>query len=330
MTEFVSKDMAIPLDDYMVTDPNLALEKWIPGAFSENLQVFNGVTYGLPSGDSPKVIWFNPDLFTEAGIMSPLEYEAEGEWNWDTFLEVALALTSGEGATKRFGYQTWMAREDTDNTMRSFGGGWTNLNATEVWATKPESIEGLQYLLDLYLVHKVAPLSQDEQAAGGGQQMFFTRRLAMFMSGIWEVYGLRQGQTPYDVAPMPEGPAGRFMSHAINSLVITRSSKHPDEAWQLLRFLKSPGMEKIMVQGEGFMPFQKASIPTFLENGDINNAQVFIDALEKGWGYPIAINVNGDKMDQVVWDAVGLALSEGRDAEWVVNEVAPKLEPLVG
>jgi multiple sugar transport system substrate-binding protein len=276
------------------------------------------------------VIWFNPDVFAEAGVETPLEYEARGEWDWDTFLEVVLALTSGEGATKRFGYSTWMARTDTDDVMRSFGGGWTNVEATEVLATKPESIEGLQYLLDLYLEHEACPLSQDIEAGGGGQQMFFTGRLAMYMSGVWEVYGLKQGETPYDVAPLPTGPAGRFMHFTPNAVAISRSAKNPDAAWELIRFMKSAGLEKIQVQGEGFCPFQKASVQTFLEQGFIPNAQVFIDAMEKGWGEGIAANVNIQKMNQVVGDALGLALSEGGTAESVVNEVAPQLEPLVG
>jgi hypothetical protein len=85
-----------------------------------------------------------------------------------------------------------------------------------------------------------------------------------------------------------------------------------------------------MVQGEGFMPFQKASVETFLSKGHIPSAQVFIDALEKGWAPPIPLNTNATQMDQVVGDALGIALSEGKDAAWVAAEVAPKLEPLVG
>lgn len=331
MAEFMNKGLLISLDNFMESDPNLSKDKWLPNVFMDKLQMLDGVTYGLPSGDSPKVIWYNADLFKEAGLKTPTEYEAAGEWNWETFLQVAQQLTKGEGAEKQYGYQTWMGRADTDDIMRSYGGGWTDQEVTKVTAKEDASIAGLQMILDLYLKDKAAPLSQELQAMGGGQQMFLTRRLAMFMSGIWEIYGLKQSKDiTFDVAPMPEGPAGRFMFNGANSLSIPKSCKYPNEAWELMRFLKSSGLEKMMVQGEAFMPFQKASVQTFLEKGYITSAQVFIDALEKGWAHPLPVNENGAKMDQVVGDALGLALSEGHDAAWVMDQVAPQLEGLVG
>lgn len=331
MPEFMSKKLLNDLDPFMANDPNLNKDKWLPNVFMDNLHIWEGVTYGLPSGDSPKVIWWNLDLFEDAGVKTPLEYEQEGAWNWENFHNTVLQLTKGEGATKQYGYQTWMGRADTDDVMRSFGGGWTDQEVTTVTATQPESIEGLQFLLDIYLKDKAAPLAQELEAMGGGQQMFMTNRLAMFMSGIWEVYGLRQAEgLRYDVAPMPEGPAGRFMFNGANALTIPVSTQYVDQAWKLLAFLKSPELEQRLVQGEAFMPFQKASVETFLTKGYIPSAQIFIDALEKGWAHPLPVNVNGARMDQAVGDALGLALSEGHDAQWVVDTVTPQLEELVG
>ncbi len=330
MAEFMSKALLADLDPFMANDPNLSMDKWLPNVFMNKMHTWEGVTYGLPSGDSPKVIWWNMDLFEQEGVKTPLEYEKEGAWNWDNFHQTVLQLTKGEGATKQYGYHTWMGRSDTDDLMRSFGGGWTNQEATEVTASDQKSIDGLQFILDIYLKDKAAPLSQQLEAMGGGQQMFMTNRLAMFMSGIWEVYGLRQAEgLRYDVAPMPMGEAGRFMFNGANALTIPTSTKHVDEAWELLAFLKSPELENKMVQGEAFMPFQKVNVETFLTKGYIPTAQVFIDALEKGWAHPLPINFNGAKMDQVVGDALGLALSEGHDAEWTVAEAAPKLAELV-
>jgi ABC-type glycerol-3-phosphate transport system substrate-binding protein len=44
------------------------------------------------------------------------------------------------------------------------------------------------------------------------------------------------------------------MYHAPNAVAIPRTTSDADAAWQLLSFLKSPDLEKVMVQGEGFMP----------------------------------------------------------------------------
>ncbi len=331
MYEFAHKGLLRPLDEYMATDPELAMDKWIEGAFQKNLQVFDGVIYGLPSGDSPKVIWFNPDIFAEVGVKTPLEWEAEGQWNWDNFLQTAVALTKGEGPTKRFGYGSELSRGDTHDVMRSFGGGWTNQDVTEIWCQKPESVQGLQFLFDVYLKYKAGPLWQELQGSGDPwREMFLGKRLAMFTSGVWQVYELKQSkEIKYDVAPLPMGPAGRFMYHSPNGMIIPVATKYPDEAWQVMRFLKSPGLERIMVQGEAFMPFQKASVETFLTKGYIPNAKLFIEALEKGWAPPLPMNENVAMMDQAIGESVGIGLSEGKDAKWVTDDAAPKLVPLL-
>jgi multiple sugar transport system substrate-binding protein len=153
----------------------------------------------------------------------------------------------------------------------------------------------------------------------------------MFHSGVWEIGTLGQDQTiVYDVAPLPQGPGGRFMFHKPNSLTIPSTTQNTDAAWELLRFMRGPEAEALWIQGNGMMPFLKDSIPLFLDKGKIPNAQLFIDALEKGWGHPLPVNENGARMDQAVTDALGLALSEGRDAAWVVGDVEPKLAELVG
>jgi hypothetical protein len=74
----------------------------------------------------------------------------------------------------------------------------------------------------------------------------------------------------------------------------------------------------------------KASVETFLTNGYIPNAQLFIDALEKGWGHPLPNNQNSAMIDQIIGDAIGLALSDGGTAQSVIDEVSPQLPPLVG
>ena len=48
------------------------------------------------------------------------------------------------------------------------------------------------------------------------------------------------GEMRWDVAPVPKGPEGRATRFATFDLCISKTTKHPEEAWELLKFLSSP------------------------------------------------------------------------------------------
>ena len=75
----------------------------------------SGALWGLPRDVSTFVLYLNKDLLAEAGAPDPIELAANGEWNWDSFVEVASAVRGlgsdiyGYGANAWWGpYGTWM------------------------------------------------------------------------------------------------------------------------------------------------------------------------------------------------------------------------------
>ena len=45
--------------------------------------------YAMPNNWSPQAIYFNKDLFTRQGLKTPDQYEKEGKWTFDTYLDLA-------------------------------------------------------------------------------------------------------------------------------------------------------------------------------------------------------------------------------------------------
>ncbi|NTU89941.1 MAG: extracellular solute-binding protein [Actinobacteria bacterium] len=62
--------------------------------------LFEYVRQGI--GES-HVIFYNKDWFDAAGVEYPPTNWDDTSWNWDAFVEKCKALTSGEGAEKKFG-----------------------------------------------------------------------------------------------------------------------------------------------------------------------------------------------------------------------------------
>ncbi|MBM3254427.1 MAG: extracellular solute-binding protein, partial [Candidatus Omnitrophica bacterium] len=114
------------------------------------------------------------------------------------------------------------------------------------------TIEGIKFYVDLIHKHKVAPAPLDLGNLGiGAQQLFISGRLAMFSSGIWETPILRKIKDfDWDVAMFPKGPTGmRGFGTGGSAYCILKTTKHPREAWEVIKCLA--GRESQIMLAEG-------------------------------------------------------------------------------
>lgn len=164
----------------------------------------DGKTYAVPFSTSPFFILYNADLFAAAGIETPEELVAEGNWNWDTFREASKAIKDETGV---WGYQTvdgggYDVRilHNLCPIIRSYGGdAWTNDG--EILINSPESVAAVQLFHDMvYDDGSVVP--------PGDQSNFFAGAAAMTAAQVSRVSNLAQADFAWGVAPMPSGPMG--------------------------------------------------------------------------------------------------------------------------
>ncbi|HYO88818.1 MAG TPA: extracellular solute-binding protein, partial [Candidatus Limnocylindrales bacterium] len=66
-----------------------------------------GALWGLPRDASAMALYYNADLFDEAGIPYPTERLANGEWNWDTFAADSAAINALGDEIYGFGMNNW-------------------------------------------------------------------------------------------------------------------------------------------------------------------------------------------------------------------------------
>lgn len=100
---FINKNLVIPINDYIdVKDKKLALD-------SMNATKYNGKYYGMDLKGSQFtqmfVIYYNKTMMESWGVeKTPTQLWNEGNWNWETFLELAQYMTGTKGGKSVTGF----------------------------------------------------------------------------------------------------------------------------------------------------------------------------------------------------------------------------------
>lgn len=65
--------------------------------------IYEVIVHAVPS----RMLWYNTKLFKAQALKTPADYYKEGNWNWDTFLDVAKKLTvdlNNDGVIDQYGF----------------------------------------------------------------------------------------------------------------------------------------------------------------------------------------------------------------------------------
>jgi sn-glycerol 3-phosphate transport system substrate-binding protein len=182
MYTLIDEDAIVPFDPLIKTAEDKAWLKSFYPAFMENSQT-GGKTWGIPFQRSTIVLYYNKEMFKEAGLDPNKPPET-----WTQMREYAQKLTKRDasGRVTQWGVQIpssgfpyWLfqglAIENGAQLMNAAG--------TQTYYDKPEVIGALQYWLDLINKYKVHPEGIVEW--GTTPKDFFEKKVAM----IWTTTG---------------------------------------------------------------------------------------------------------------------------------------------
>jgi len=212
--------------------------------------------YGLVRDDEGLTLAYNIDMFKKAGLPTPNEYAAKGQWNWNTFLTVARKLTLKHGS-QTVQYGTGPA--DYLDLLYLNGGSLFNGALSKIQIDTPQAIQAVQFDADLMQKYGVAPV---QTASAASPDYFGSQRVAMsWNAGPWLAPGYNQIQgLHWDIAPFPQAPGKPYRLPADNGAFFTISAKtpHPDEAYKLVRFMVTPTAQKLMAAALTTSPLLKS------------------------------------------------------------------------
>lgn len=270
---FMSKDRSFKLTDYYDT--------------VINAYKFRGKQAGLPVNFGAYVMHYNKTLFERAGRKLP-----DDTWTWDTFLDAAKALTrpSTDDTFGQYGFETRLHENVYSSWLWNAGGDLFSADGTKPLFDKPESIEGMQYLVDLLHRHRVAVAPEVIQKQTGANSPYGTNtfgqtgKVAMVFNAVYFLPTYRQSeglqQMEWDIAPIPKGPKGRTTTNPTAGVTMWSETKSPDATWAFMRYLVSEEASKTYVdmQIDG-LPVHKGAAEVLLRDSrPPKSKQIYIDA----------------------------------------------------
>ncbi len=234
-----------------------------------------GPLWGLPRDVSTFALYLNLDLLAEAGAEDPRELAANGEWTWDAFGEVGEAVAALGSDVKAYGANAWWGPYGV--WLNGAGGGFFNEARDACALDTPESIAGLEQLVDVY--------AKDNFAVAYGEDSeppFLAGNVGMFQNGRWATPNMRANANfDWDVVTLPDGPVPGGNWLFWGAYTVNAASEHPEEAWQVLYALTDPEVQKTVSELGANIPSRvgQQGIDDFMTFTPPENNQAFLDGL---------------------------------------------------
>ena len=265
---------------------------------------FQGRQYGLPQAWGASIIFYNKDLFEKYGVA----YN-DDTWTWDTFIDACKRLTrdlDGDGRMDMFGIQAINASSYAFIPIWAAGAEVLNEDKTKCIINTPEARRAFRWWAERWTKHKIQIESFAE--AGGGvvsipDQAFAEGKVGMYETGAYFAHNLRSfTKFRWGIAYMPICPftGKRSTRYYGDGYAIWSKSKHPKEAWELLKFLAGPVGQRMMAHLGRSVPARKsiAYSKYFIREDTSWDERRLVDAIKHAHLQPITPQYN--EFDNIV------------------------------
>ena len=277
--QFAARDVLEPIEDRVDDSDVFEQEDFYEEAM--NAFRFNDMLTCLPQNISSLVVYYNKDMFQEAGVAFPKE-----GWKWDDMVAAAKKLTkdsNGDGKPEVHGLGIEASLIRVAPFVWSNGGELVDNeeNPTHFTLDTPEAQVALERLLQLHVTDKVTP-GDEEVEAEDDETRFQNGRMAMVLSSRRATPTFRTIQKfDWDVAALPQHKEQAGILHS-DAYCLTKASDNKDAAWSFMEYALGPEGAPIVAKSGRTVPSLKsvAESEAFLDpTAKPANSQVFLDTI---------------------------------------------------
>lgn len=186
--------------------------------------------YWLPYGLDMQVLFYNADMFDEAGLDYPDE-----SWTWEDLRSAAAELTvSEDGRTSQYGLIAQNDFASGWNWIWQNGGQVLNEDRTGGAMSDPATVEALSFFNDLINEDGSVP-GPDVISDLGYTTAFTGQNAAMGIYGHYLIPTLEaEADFEWGTTVLPSGPVNRNSFASGAGYTLSSQTDHPEEAWALI------------------------------------------------------------------------------------------------
>lgn len=232
VARFASAGLILNLADIAAEDTEYSADNFYAGPMgflTTSVEEGTDALWGLPRDVSAFAIYYNADLFDEAG----LDYPGGDDWTWDRFTESASAISDLGDEVYGFGMNAWWA--NWGYFVNSAGSSFFNEDYTACGLNNENTVTGLETAASLFENEIAVPWGTDSEPP------FLAGTVGMFLNGRWATPGtIANADFNWNVAPLPIGPSGEATNWLFwGAYVVNANTENPEAAWELVSRLTS-------------------------------------------------------------------------------------------
>lgn len=257
LPEYAAKGALAPTTDFYADTTYMDTAPLAPAAVDASR--LDGINYGVPLNISPMMMYWNKDLFTQAGLDPE-----KPPTTWDEFAAMADDLTvddNGDGKPEI--YPIALPDHEGIATFQPLlwnnGGGVVSQDGTTSQLGDPATLEALAYWTDLVTQKKVSPIGL---GGADADKLFQTGKAALEIVGPWMTAGFEEAGLDFGVTRPFAGPTDNAVLADVTSLTVSASASPAKQkaAFTFFAYWNSVDGQATWANGSGF-PATRTDMP---------------------------------------------------------------------
>ncbi|MEM1170501.1 MAG: ABC transporter substrate-binding protein [Cyanobacteria bacterium P01_H01_bin.35] len=217
--------------------------------------IYQNKLYRMPLNSGGGMLYYRTDLLKKGGFKPP-----------NTFAEIIkISQELQKQRLVEWGY-VWQGKQYEGlsamfiEILEGYGGFWVNLETNEVGLDKPEAIAAVHFLRQT-ISQGISPPGVTTYAEEETRRLFESGN-TVFLRNWPYVYPLASASKiagNFDIKPMVHAP-GKNSGACLGGwgLGIAKTTKHPDEAWEVIQYFNQPEVQRKFILETGFVPARKS------------------------------------------------------------------------
>ncbi len=247
----VENGSIVPFDRFLAGADGEALRADLVPVFLD-ASTQDGAVWSFPFNKSVRCLYYNQDLFREAGLAAPprtwAEYRA-----WATKLTVD---ADEDGKPERYGFASQITASMFENLIVQNGGSLLNEAETRVAFDSPAGLAALEFMADLLVRDGTSLVSSGFEY----QNEFLAGKVAM-IEGSSVTLAFLEGKYsfPLGIAALPAGKIDTQLVAGTDVVIFATTPEREAAAFEFVRWFTDPAQTARWAAETGYLPVRRSA-----------------------------------------------------------------------